>query len=195
MYMMLCVFGATLAFSQGSVWCSVVLGVAEPVRCAGVATLIFYKPRFPTAKKGAAKQDLTASIVFMKLENKEIYANEKDYNKNSLGEKLIYYSWSRQEMFNTVGEQEEADVTQVYAFGSYKSNIYGAGVEGRENAKVKDNYFRIEKYNLNPSPEEMDKASPENMVKLEKIGNNLLKQNVFRAFLICLGYRVMLVLV
>lgn len=43
-----------------------------------------------------------------------------------------------------------------------------------------DNYLRIEEYNLDPSLEAMDDASPKNMDKLEKTGKNLLNQNVFR---------------
>ncbi|XP_047150612.1 patatin-like protein 3 [Vigna umbellata] len=43
-----------------------------------------------------------------------------------------------------------------------------------------DNYLRIEEYNLDPSMEEMDDASPKNMDKLEKVGKNLLSQSVRR---------------
>ncbi|XP_014515104.1 patatin-like protein 3 [Vigna radiata var. radiata] len=43
-----------------------------------------------------------------------------------------------------------------------------------------DNYIRIEEYNLDPSMEDMDDASPENMDKLEKVGKNLLSQSVSR---------------
>ncbi|KAG2381137.1 Patatin-17 protein [Vigna angularis] len=43
-----------------------------------------------------------------------------------------------------------------------------------------DNYLRIEEYNLDPSMEEMDDASPKNMDKLEKVGKNLLSQKVRR---------------
>ncbi|WVZ16796.1 hypothetical protein V8G54_009778 [Vigna mungo] len=43
-----------------------------------------------------------------------------------------------------------------------------------------DNYLRIEEYNLDPSMEDMDDASPKNMDKLEKVGKNLLSQSVSR---------------
>ncbi|XP_027906060.1 patatin-like protein 3 [Vigna unguiculata] len=43
-----------------------------------------------------------------------------------------------------------------------------------------ENYLRIEEYNLDPSLEGMDNATPKNMDNLEKVGKNLLYQNVLR---------------